>query len=75
MNPNKTIVLRLKPITEITEEEMKEELLTTNGVNWMQGSVRFLQNPIYGITGFACIDSRTNILGDVKLYAILPKDK
>ena len=75
MNPTKTIMLRFKPIEQITEDEMKEEVLATDCVHWMQGSLRFLKKPIFGITGFACIDSGTNILGNIKLYAVLPKDE
>ena len=74
MNPNKTTILRFSPIAEITEDEMKEEVLATDCVHWMQGSLRFLKKPILGMTGFVCIDSGTNILGNIKLYAVLPKE-
>ena len=74
MNPNKTTILRFRPIAEITEDEMEEEVLATDCVHWMQGSLQFLKKPIFGITGFACIDSGTNILGNIKLYAVLPKE-
>ena len=39
MNPNKTTILRLKPIAEITTEDIVNEVLAYNGKEFMQGKI------------------------------------
>ncbi len=70
MNPTKTIMLRLKPIWQITEDEMKEEVLAYNGKEWMQGFITRLDDVHYECNS----SSIDEWLGDIILYAILPKD-
>lgn len=69
MNPNKTTVLRFKPIEQITEDERKEEVLATdcNG-NWSQGKV-YVED-----YGYSLLDQFLEIVDNIKLYAVLPKD-
>ena len=47
MNPTKTTILRFKPIWQITEDEMKEEVLAYNGKEWMQGFITRLDDVHY----------------------------
>lgn len=71
MEQNKTYVLRLKPIAEITEEEMKEEVLATDGKgNWLQGLITK-----YSDTEFSCYELEGSCLDEVVSYAVLPKDE
>ena len=71
MNPNKTTILRFSPIAEITDDEMKEEVVTTNNRgHWCEGIITKDQR-----YGYDCIDKDGAILMDVKLYAVLPKDE
>ena len=63
-------MLRFKPIEQITEEEMNEEVVTTDGKgHWCEGIVTKDQR-----YGYDCTDKDGSILMDVKLYAVLPKD-
>ena len=59
MDQNKTIMLRFKPIAEITEDEMKDEVLATDGKgNWLQGLItKYSDNKFscYEIEG-SCLD-------------------
>ena len=70
MNPNKTIVLRLKPIGEITEDEMKEEVLATDCRNFLRGKIN--NNKDYG---FLCNDEFGRFLPNVTMYAVLHKEE
>ena len=63
-------MLRLKPIWQITEDEMKEEVLAYNGKEWMQGFITRLDDVHYECNS----SSIDEWLGDIILYAILPKD-
>ena len=69
MEPNKTTILRFRPISEITEEEMKEEVLAYNGKEWMQGFITRLDDVHYECNS----SSMDEWLGDITLYAVLPK--
>ena len=72
MNPNKTTVLRFKPIDEITEEEMKDEVLATDSDgSWLQGIVLINARN----NTFYCDDNAGLKLRNIKLYAVLPKDE
>lgn len=70
MNPTKTIMLRLKPIAEITEDEMKEEVLATDGFDYTKGNVATDRDCNYYVEsdGFGIIFNITH-------YAVLPKDE
>ena len=71
MNPTKTIMLRFKPIAEITEDEIKEEVLVTDGKgNWLQGLITK-----YSDTEFTCYELEGSCLDEVVSYAVLPKDE
>ena len=70
MNPTKTIMLRFKPIEQITDKEMNEEVLTTDGKgHWGQGFVS--KNTLR--ESYYCNTNAGNLLNRVKLYAVLPK--
>ena len=70
MDANKTYVLRLKPIGEITEEEMKEDVLATNGTYWMRCRIDIFENKKY-----ECIDEDGACIEGVTHYAVLPKEE
>lgn len=70
MDANKTYVLRLKPIGEITEEDMKEDVLATNGTYWMRGRINVFENEKY-----ECIDEDGTWIEGVTHYAVLPKEE
>ena len=72
MNPNKTTILRFKPIAEITDEEMKEEVLATDGHGfWLQGLILSDDE-----TNYDCIDNLfRRRINNVTMYAVLPKDE
>ena len=71
MNPNKTIMLRFKPIEQITDEEMREEVLATDGKgNWLQGLITK-----YSDTEFSCYEIEGSCLDEVVSYAVLPKEE
>ena len=71
MNPTKTIMLRFKPIEQITEEEMKDEVLATDGKgNWLQGLITK-----YSDTEFSCYEIEGSCLDEVVSYAVLPKEE
>ena len=71
MDPNKTTILRFKPISEITEEEMNEEVVTTDGKgHWCQGLI--FNDEKHGV---GCLGQKDDEgLFDLTLYAVLPKD-
>ena len=69
MDPNKTTVLRIQPISEITDEEIKENVLATNGVYWISGIVRW----IYG--QYECYDDELGCILNVTHFAVLPEDE
>ena len=64
MNPSKTYTLRLKPISEITEEERASELLASNCNDFLVGYLR---------KNGDC-ESDDQCLCSVTHYAVLPKD-
>ena len=71
MNPKKTTILRFKPIAEITEDEMKEEVLATDGKgNWLQGNITR-----YSDAEFTCYELEGSCLDEVVSYAVLPKEE
>lgn len=70
MNQNKTTILRFKPIEQITEEEMKEEVLCNSGTSWCQGFVKCFKGEFY-----TCFDPEGVALDEVELYAVLPKEE
>ena len=70
MNPNKTTILRFKPISEITEEEMKEEVLACDCRHFLRGKIK--NDKDYG---FLCSDEFGRFLPNVATYAVLPKDE
>ena len=71
MNPTKTIMLRFKPIAEITEEEMKEKTLVTDGEgHWCEGFVSLRENGEYYAN---C--GEAGIMFGFTHYAVLPKDE
>ena len=55
MNPTKTIMLRFKPIAEITEEEAKNEILVFNGVDYWNDTVSLDVIDLSGITHYAVL--------------------
>ena len=63
MDANKTYTLRLKPISEITEEERKNELLASNCNDFLVG---YLTKDGY------CVFEEL-YLYDITHYAVLPK--
>ena len=69
MNPTKTIMLRFKPIAEITEDEMKEEVLATDCRHFLRGKIN--NDKDYG---FLCNDEFGRFLPNVTMYAVLPKE-
>lgn len=70
MDQNKTIMLRFKPIDEITEDEMKEDVVATNGTYWMRGRIDAFENNKY-----ECMDEDGTWIEGVTHYAGLPKDE
>lgn len=70
MDANKTYVLRLKPIGEITEDEMSNELLAYNGKEYMNGDIRLSQD----CKRYVCYRKGT-LITEITHYAVLPKDK
>ena len=71
MNPNKTTILRFKPIEQITDEEMNEEVLATDGKgNWLQGNITR-----YSDAEFTCYELEGSCLDEVVSYAVLPKEE
>ena len=69
MDANKTYTLRLKPIAEITEEEIEENVLATNGVYWISGIVRWINGQ------YECYDNELGCILNVTHFAVLPKDE
>ena len=69
MNQNKTMILRFKPIAEITDEEMKEDVVATNSTYWMRGRIDVFESGKY-----ECMDENGTWIEGVTHYAILPKD-
>ena len=70
MNPTKTIMLRFKPIEQITEEEMEEDVVATNGTYWMRGRIDVFEGGKY-----ECMDEDGTWIEGVTHYAVLPKDE
>lgn len=72
MKKNKSYIFRFKPIAEITEEEMKEEVLATDGYGiWLQGLIMYDNE-----TNYYCIDNLfRRRINNVTMYAVLPKDE
>lgn len=68
MEANKTYILQLKPIAEITEEERKIEVLATNGKHWIKGIVS-----IPDAKHYECKDKNGTWIGDVTHFAVLSK--
>ena len=69
MDPNKTYTLRLRPISEITDEEIKENVLATNGIYWISGIVRWINGQ------YECYDDELGRLFDITHFAVLPKEE
>lgn len=70
MEADKTYTLRLKPIEEITTEEIIDEVLAYNGKEFMQGKVsRNLGGKCYN-----CYKNGTTI-SRITHFAVLPKDE
>ena len=70
MEAGKTYTLRLKPIEEITTEEIIDEVLAYNSKEFMQGKVsRHLGGKYYN-----CYKNGTTI-SRVTHFAVLPKDE
>ena len=70
MKADKTTVLRFKPIDEITEDEMKEEVLACDCRHFLRGKIN--NDKDYG---FLCRDEFGRFLPNVTIYAVLPKDE
>ena len=70
MNPNKTTILRVRPISEITDDEMNDEVLCNSGISWVQGFVKRVNNEFY-----ICYDPEGVALDEVELFAVLPKEE
>lgn len=69
MDPNKTTVLRIQPISEITDEEIEENVLATNGVYWISGIVRWINGQ------YECYDDELGRIFNVTHFSVLPKDE
>ena len=70
MEKNKSYILRFKPITDITEEEMKEDVVATNGTYWIRGRIDIFEGGKY-----ECMDEDGTWIEGVTHYAVLPKDE
>jgi len=71
MDPNKTTILRFKPISEITYDELGIYVLATDCKgNWVQGIITK-----YSETEFSCYELEGSCLDEVSLFAVLPKDE
>lgn len=68
MDQNKTSVLRIQPISEITDEEIGDNVLATNGVYWISGIVRWINGQ------YECHDDELGCILNVTHFAVLPKD-
>lgn len=69
MEKNKSYIFRFKPITDITEEEMKEDVVATNGTYWIRGRIDIFEGGKY-----ECMDEDGTWIEGVTHYAVLPKD-
>jgi len=69
MNPTKTIMLRFKPIAEITEDEKENEVLATNGECWLKG---IISDAYFGLR---CVDVCGDVIYQLTHYAVLPKEE
>lgn len=70
MEKNKSYIFRFKPITDITEEEMKEDVVATNGTYWIRGRIDIFEGGKY-----ECMEEDGTWIEGITHYAVLPKDE
>lgn len=70
MKEGKTTIIRFKPISKITDDEMRDDVVSCDGTYFLRGRINADKE-----YGFLCKDEFGRFLPNVTHFAVLPKDE